>query len=98
MRYRVPIDTPGSAAANGRHARVRRPPMKPPRRPNYRRAELRRLVHPDSIALVGASPREGSFGDRALKNLAGYDGRIHLINARYDKIGERPCHPSLAAL
>jgi len=74
------------------------PTMNSPRRPPYRRAELHRLLHPGSIAVVGASQREGSFGDRVLKNLAGYDGRIHLINARYEKIGGRPCHASLAAL
>ena len=72
--------------------------MKAPSRPLYRRAELHRLLHPGSIALVGASPREGAFGDRALKNLAGYDGRIHLVNARYERIGELPCYPNVAAL
>ncbi len=76
----------------------RRRPMKPPLRPPYRRAELLRLLDPGSIALIGASPREGSFGDRALKNLAAYDGRIHLVNARYTTIGERPCFPRLSAL
>ena len=25
-------------------------------------------------------------------------GRLHLVNSRYDKIGERPCFPSVAAL
>lgn len=72
--------------------------MKAPSRPPYRRADLHRLLHPGSVALVGASPREGAFGDRALKNLAGYNGRIHLVNARYERIGELPCFPSLAAL
>lgn len=72
--------------------------MKAPARPPYRRAELHRLLHPASIALIGASAREGAFGDRALKNLAGYDGRIQLVNARYDRIGELPCYPNLAAL
>jgi len=72
--------------------------MKAPARPPYRRAELHRLLHPASIALIGASAREGAFGDRALKNLAGYDGRIHLVNARYDRIGELPCYPNLAAV
>lgn len=67
-------------------------------RPPYSRAELVRLIHPDSVAIVGASPREGSFGDRALQNLGRYDGRIHLVNARYDTIRERRCYPTISAL
>ncbi|MBV9758832.1 MAG: CoA-binding protein, partial [Alphaproteobacteria bacterium] len=64
----------------------------------YLRAELLRLLHPESVAIVGASPREGSFGDRALQNLRHYDGRIHLVNARYDTIGARRCYPAVSAL
>jgi acyl-CoA synthetase (NDP forming) len=64
----------------------------------YRRDELRRLIDPASVAIIGASARAGSFGDRVLKNMAGFTGRIHLVNARYDRIGERPCFPSVAAL
>ena len=68
------------------------------RRPVYRRAELRALLDPRSIAVVGASARPGSFGERTARNLAGFAGRLHLVNPRYERIGERPCHPSLAAL
>ena len=67
------------------------------RRP-YSRAELERLIAPKSIALVGASPRAGSFGMRTLENLAQYRGEIFAVNAKYDRIGERPCYPSLKAL
>jgi acetyl-CoA synthetase len=59
---------------------------------------LRRLLHPKSVALVGATTRAGAFGDRVLANLRAYCGRIHLVNARYQSIGERPCHASLADL
>jgi acetyl-CoA synthetase len=59
---------------------------------------LARVLNPASVAIVGATPRPGAFGERVLHNLAGYRGRIHLVNARYDRIGERPCHASLAAL
>ncbi len=64
----------------------------------YRHAQLARLLNPASIAIVGATPRAGAFGDRLLGNLAPYAGRIHLVNPRYQKIGDRPCFPSLAAL
>ncbi len=65
----------------------------------YRHAELKRLLHPMSVAIVGASQRPGAFGERVLANLApAYTGRIYLVNARYEAIGERKCYPSIAAL
>ena len=42
----------------------------------YTRAELERLIAPRSIAIVGASPRAGSFGLRTLENLAHFRGDI----------------------
>ena len=68
------------------------------RRPLYRRAQLERLLNPSSIAIVGASERAGAFGERTQRNLAGFAGRLHLVNARYDRLGGLPCHPSVAAL
>lgn len=67
-------------------------------RPIYTRAQLERLIAPKSIAIVGASPRAGSFGLRTLENLAHFRGPIWPVNAKYEKIGEHACYPSLAAL
>ncbi|MBI2754806.1 MAG: CoA-binding protein [Betaproteobacteria bacterium] len=53
-------------------------------RPAYTRAELLRLIAPRSIALVGASPRAGSFGMRTLENLAHYTGEVLLVNPKVD--------------
>lgn len=55
---------------------------------------------PRSIALVGASPREGSLGATVLRNLrrAGFAGPIWSINPRHRTIGDLPCHRSLANL
>ncbi|NGM23614.1 acetate--CoA ligase family protein [Roseomonas stagni] len=64
----------------------------------YPHAALRRLLHPASLAIIGASPREGSFGLRTLRNLRGFTGAIHPVNPRYDTIEGVPCAPSLAAL
>jgi acyl-CoA synthetase (NDP forming) len=52
------------------------------------------------IALVGASPRPGSFGQRMTDQVARSPAGpvIHLVNPRYSAIGGRPCHPSLADL
>jgi acetate---CoA ligase (ADP-forming) len=67
-------------------------------RPLYRHAELERILNPKTIAIVGASPKAGSFGDRVLANLSGFDGDIYLVNSKYDRIAERRCYPSLASL
>ena len=64
----------------------------------YGLAELRRLIAPRSIAVVGASPRAGSFGLRTLANLAHFHGAVYPVNARYEQIGGLACFPSLAAL
>jgi acetyl-CoA synthetase len=70
----------------------------PAPRPVYRRADLLRLLEPESIAIVGASSRAGSFGERTARNLAHFAGRLHLVNPRYDSLGDQPCHSSVAAL
>jgi len=64
----------------------------------YSRAELARLVEPRSIAVVGASAREGAFGARVLENLAHYSGELYPVNDRYPRIGLLECYPSLKAL
>ena len=50
-------------------------------RPAYTRAQLERLIAPKSIAVVGASPRAGSFGMRTLENLEHFPGEILPVNA-----------------
>ena len=67
-------------------------------RPLYRAADLTRLLHPRSIAIIGASERAGSFGERTQRNLVHFQGRVHLVNARYQSLGGLPCHASIAAL
>lgn len=64
----------------------------------YQHADLTRLLHPASIAVVGASTRAGSFGERVLVNLQHYGGRVYPVNARYERIGELRCYPSVAAI
>ena len=64
----------------------------------YRHADLTRLLHPASVAVIGASTRAGSFGERVLHNLGHYGGRVYPVNARYERIGEQRCYPDVAAL
>jgi acetate---CoA ligase (ADP-forming) len=51
-----------------------------------------------SMALVGASPRPDSFGARMILEAQRGSARFHLINPRYDRIGELTCVPSIADL
>ena len=67
-------------------------------RPLHRHRDLRRLLHPECIAIVGASATPGAFGARCLAHLGDYSGRIQLVNPKYAEIGDRPCYPSVAAL
>ena len=65
----------------------------------YRRADLRPLYDPRSVAIIGASPRASSFGARTAANLKGFfGGRSFLVNDKYDRIGETACYSSLRAL
>jgi acyl-CoA synthetase (NDP forming) len=59
---------------------------------------LVRLIQPESIAIVGASPKASSFGALTLANLAHYAGRLHLVNSKYTSIDDRPCYPSITDL
>ncbi len=61
---------------------------------------LDRLFRPRSVALIGASPREGSVGAVLAHNLigGGFAGRVTMINARHKTIEGLPCFADLAAL
>lgn len=68
------------------------------RRGVYRRAELGPLLAPRSIAVIGASPRAGAFGERTLRNLSGFRGRLFAVNPKYDRILDTECYASAGAL
>lgn len=61
---------------------------------------LEKLLRPQSVAIVGASPREGAFSAQLVKAVRslGYAGDVFLVNPRYEEIDGAPCYPSLAAL
>lgn len=58
------------------------------------------LLRPRSIAIIGASAREGSFGLRLLNAITSgrYRGVVYPINPRYEDIAGHRCYPSLKAL
>jgi len=72
--------------------------MTQPSRAVYRHADLIRMLNPRSIAVVGASAREGSFGGNVLKNLVHFDGTVYPVNPRYPELAGLRCYPSVRAL
>lgn len=64
------------------------------------RHRLAPMLEPRSIAVVGASQREGSFGRRLAQAVlsAGFKGQIDFVNPRQPNILGRPSHASLADL
>jgi acyl-CoA synthetase (NDP forming) len=58
------------------------------------------MLEARSVALVGASPRPGTFGQRMTDEVTRSPAspQVYLVNPKYRRIGERPCYPSLADL
>jgi acetate---CoA ligase (ADP-forming) len=62
--------------------------------------DLRRLLHPTSVAVVGATDRPGSYAAQALVNLdtVGFEGDVWGVNPRRDEVLGHPCVPSVTDL
>lgn len=68
-------------------------------RPLYRHRDLRRLLAPRSVAVVGVSANAASFGTKTLDNLVRYfDGPIYPVSPKYEELLGRRCYPSVSAL
>jgi len=61
---------------------------------------VRQLLHPASIAIVGASSRPGGWSGEVFRNLqrSGYPGPVYPLNPRRSQIWDVPCYPDFAAL
>jgi acetate---CoA ligase (ADP-forming) len=64
------------------------------------RTAVTAMLEARSVALVGASPRDGSLGQRMISEMARSHPapRTYLVNPRYPEIAGTPCYPSLAEL
>ena len=60
---------------------------------------MRSLLHPERIAIVGATPKAG-FATSILTGLVrcGYAGTIHPVTPRYDEVHGLRAYPNLAAI
>jgi len=60
--------------------------------------QLGKLFAPESIAVFGASDREGSVGARVFANLrqSGYAGALYPINPKHDTVHGEACYKNIA--
>lgn len=61
---------------------------------------LDRMFHPRSVAVVGASEKNGRIGHAIFQNLlsAGYSGTLFPVNPNHDRILGIPAYPNLDAI
>jgi acetate---CoA ligase (ADP-forming) len=52
---------------------------------------MRHLLHPRSVAVIGASRDPAALGRVVLDNLAGFHGPVYAVNPTPGEIGGRPC-------
>jgi acetyl coenzyme A synthetase (ADP forming)-like protein len=58
---------------------------------------MRRIMQPDAVAVIGASPEDGKIGNSVMKNLinGGYEGSIYPIHPRAEEILDKKCYKSV---
>lgn len=61
---------------------------------------IQALFEPKSIAVVGASTREGSVGNDVVKNLVEqkYQGKVYPVNPKTERLYGLRCYPNIAAV
>lgn len=69
------------------------------RRPVYTHDQLRRLIAPHTVAIVGLSRNEKSFGAKTAANLTRFEGgAVYGVNPNADELYGLPCHGSIGAI
>jgi len=60
-------------------------------------SDLKPLLDPQSVAVIGASPEPGSVGGMVLNFLIkfGYQGKIYPVNPKYETLREIRCYPTV---
>ncbi|WP_093146162.1 acetate--CoA ligase family protein [Saccharopolyspora antimicrobica] len=88
----------GAIAADVRIVLATEPDEAPPQRSQEEILQaMRRLMNPDSVAVIGASNEDGKIGNSVMKNLinGGYAGEIHPVNPKADEILGRTAYRSI---
>ncbi|HID08689.1 TPA: CoA-binding protein, partial [Candidatus Micrarchaeota archaeon] len=60
--------------------------------------DLRGLLYPKSVALIGASPKKGKLGNVLFVNMSSFPGRFYPVNPNYDEIEGVKCYPNVSSL
>ena len=62
--------------------------------------ELVKLLKPEAVAIIGASPRDGSVAGSILRNLqaCGFAGDIYPVNPKYETVLGFTCYRSIERL
>ncbi|MDB5705524.1 MAG: CoA-binding protein [Sphingomonas bacterium] len=68
------------------------------RRAVYTHAEMKRLIAPETVAIIGLSRTETSFGARTAANLAHFSGRTYGVNPNGGVIHGIQCFATLAEI
>ena len=61
---------------------------------------LERAAHPKSVAVIGASTREGSLGQVVMNNIiaAGFEGEVWPVNPKHREVAGRRCYSNACEL
>ena len=61
---------------------------------------LEKIIRPKSIAIIGVTDREGSFGMHTARNILMSDNtdRIYFVHPKRDELFGKKCYPSLQDL
>lgn len=59
---------------------------------------LQYLLHPKSVALIGASATQGAVGEVLARNLLEFKGELYFVNPRHESIHGRQCWPDAKSL
>lgn len=59
---------------------------------------MQSFFYPRSVAIVGASPKDGKVGNVILRNLKRFNGRIYAVNPKYTEIEGVKCYPSISSI
>lgn len=65
--------------------------------PSYDKSKMEALFHPKTIAVIGASKREGALGKQLFENLTllDYKGEVFPVNPKYDEINGSVCYKNI---
>ena len=62
---------------------------------SWKQESIHKLFNPESVAVVGASPRPESLGALTFTALTNYNGKKYPVNPRYNSINDMKCYESV---